>query len=218
MIYLIIVGTGAVAAEVTSFIEGTNYFYNGESIKIKGYLEFEEYRYLHEEYKYTAPILGDLNYYNIQEDDYFIVANANVTLRTKFVGILKNKGAKFINLIHPTAIISKTAQIGVGNILSPGCQIGPKAIVGDFNIMTSYSCISHDCKIGDFNSFSTCIVCGHAVIGNNNSFYIRSTVVPNVTIGNNCIIQAGMVVDKNSPDNTTIFYRFKEKIIAIPKE
>lgn len=218
MINLIIVGTGAVAAEVTSFMQGANYKHNGELIQIKGYLEFKEYRYLHEEYEYTAPILGDLNSYTIQEGDYFIVANANVALRTKFVEILKNKGARFINLIHPTAIISKSAKIGVGNVLSPGCQIGPKAIVGDFNIMTSYSCISHDCKVGDFNSFSTCIVCGHAVIGNNNSFYIRSTVVPNVTIGNDCIIQAGMVVDKNIPNDTTVFYRFKEKIMAIPKE
>lgn len=218
MINLIIVGTGAVAAEVTSFLEGADYNHNGESIQIKGYLEFEEYKYLHEEYGYTAPILGDLNSYSIQKEDYFIVANANVSLRTKFVETLKNRGAKFINIIHPTAIVSKSAQLGIGNILSPGCQIGPKAIVGDFNIMTSYSCISHDCKVGNFNSFSTCIVCGHATIGDNNSFYIRSTVIPNITIGNNCTIQAGMIVDKNTPDNTTVFYRFKEKLMAIPKE
>jgi len=218
MIKLIIVGTGAVAAEITSFIEGADYLYNGKNIIIKGYLEFEEYRYLHDEYKFSAPILGDLNNYIIQDNDYFIVANANVTLRAKFVEILKSKGAKFINLIHPTAIISKSAQVGIGNILSPSCQIGPNSVVGDFNILTSYSCISHDCKVGNFNSFSTCIVCGHAIIGNNNSFYIRSTVVPNITIGNNCIIQAGMMVDKNIPDNTTVFYRFKEKVIAIPKE
>lgn len=218
MINLIIVGTGAVAAEITSFIEGTTYLWDNDIIEIKGYLEFEEYRYLHKEYNYIAPILGDIDSYEILEDDYFIVANANVSLRVDFVDRLNKKGAKFINLIHPTAIISRTAQIGIGNILSPNTQIGPNAKVGDFNILTSYSCISHDCKVGDYNSFSTCIVCGHATIGSRNSFYIRSTVIPKITIGNDCIIQAGMVVDKNTPDNATIFYRFKEKIIAIPKE
>lgn len=218
MINLIIVGTGAVAAEITSFIEEATYLWNNEIINIKGYLEFEEYRYLHEEYKYTAPILGDIDSYEILENDYFIIANANVKLRADFAFRLKNKGAKFINLIHPTAIVSRTAQIGIGNILSPYTQIGPNAKLGDFNILTSFSCASHDCKIGDYNSFSTCIVCGHASIGNRNSFYIRSTVVPKVTIGDDCIIQAGMVVDKNTPDNATVFYRFKEKTIAIPKE
>ena len=218
MINLVVVGTGAVAAEVTFFMREAVYTYNGELVQIKGYLEFEEYRFLHSEYDYKAPILGDIYSYPIKDDDYFIVANANVELRKKFVKILSDKGANFINLVHPTAIIAKSAQIGVGNILSPGCQIGPNAFVGDFNILTSYSCISHDCNVGNFNSFSTCIVCGHAVIGNNNSFYIRSSVIPNVSVGNDCIIQAGMIVDKNVPDNTTVFYRFKEKVMAIPKE
>ena len=218
MINLIIVGTGAVAAEITSFIEGATYLWNNEVIKIKGYLEFEEYRYLHKEYNYTAPILGDIDSYKLLENDYFIVANANVKLRSDFVERLNRKGANFINLIHPTAIISRTAQIGIGNILSPNTQIGPNAKIGNFNILTSYSCISHDCKVGDYNSFSTCIVCGHAIIGNRNSFFIRSTVIPKISVGNDCTVQAGMVVDKNIPDNATVFYRFKEKTIAIPKE
>ncbi len=72
--------------------------------------------------------------------------------------------------------------------------------------------------MGDYNSFSTCIVCGHAIIGNRNSFFIRSTVIPKISVGNDCTVQAGMVVDKNIPDNATVFYRFKEKTIAIPKE
>ena len=35
MINLIIVGTGAVAAEITSFIEGATYLWNNEIIKIR---------------------------------------------------------------------------------------------------------------------------------------------------------------------------------------
>ena len=67
------------------------------------------------------------------------------------------------------------------------------------------------------NSFSSVIVCGYCHIGDNNSFWIKSTVVYSVNVGSNCVIQAGMVVDKDVPDGTTVFYKYKERIMAIPK-
>lgn len=217
MINLIIVGTGAVAAEITSFMATAQYKWNGENIHIKGYLEFEEYRYLHARYRYSAPILGDIDTYEIQPEDNFIIANANVLLKKKFAQKLQSEGANFINLIHPTCVISPTAEIGVGNVLSMGCQIGPIAKVGNFNILTTGTSISHDCIVGDYNSFSSVIVCGHSIIGNSNNFYIRSTVIPHVKVGDNCTIQAGMMVDKDVPDGTTVFYKFKERLMAIPQ-
>lgn len=217
MVNLIIVGTGAVAAEITNYLETAEYRWEGNLLCIKGYLEYEEYRYLHAQYRFQAPILGTIENYVIEEGDVFIVANASVTLRKQFSDYLKTKGASFINLIHPTCLIASTSGMGIGNILSPYCQIGPLARVGDFNIMTSNTMISHDCKVGDFNSFSTVIVCGHVTIGNENNFYIRSTVIPHITIGDRCIIQSGMIVDKNVPDGTTVFYKYKERILAIPQ-
>lgn len=217
MIDLIIVGTGAVAAELTSNMSNAEYLWKGEEIRIKGYLEYEEYRYLHAQYRYDAPILGSIEDYSISDSDFFVIANANTSLRREFAIKLKKRGANFINLIHPSCIISPSSEMGLGNIFSPYCQIGPIAKLGDFNILTSYSCVSHDSIVGSFNSFSSCIVCGHCTIGDNNSFYVSSSIIPHVTIGNRCTIQAGMTVDKDVPDDTTIFYRFKEKVMAIPK-
>lgn len=217
MINLIIISTGAVAAEVTAYIETGVYKWEGDEITIKGYLEYEEYSYLHNKYKYRSPILGTIDNYPIQKEDYFIVANSDSNLRKEFSEKMLNKGAKFINLIHPSCIIAPTSVIGIGNILSPHCQIGPIAKLGDFNILTTGTLVSHDCVIGNFNSFSSVSVCGHVIIGNSNTFYIRSAIIPHITIGNNCIIQAGMIVDKNVPNDTTVFYKYKERILAIPQ-
>lgn len=214
---LIIVGTGAVAAEVSGYLETAEYKWKGEPIKLKGYLEFQEYRYLHNQYRFSAPILGTIDDYIINDGDKFIIANANVLLRKQFSEKLRAKGADIINLIHPTCILAPTSEIGIGNILSPYCQLGPVAKIGNFNIMTSNTIISHDCVVGDFNSFSTVVVCGHVSIGNENNFYIRSTVVPHVSVGSGCTIQSGMVVDKDVPDGTTVFYKFKERLLAIPQ-
>lgn len=203
------------AAEITSFMSTAQYKWEGEDICIKGYLEYEEYRYLHTKYKYAAPVLGDIDTYAIEESDRFVIANANTDLRKQFAEKLSSRGARFINVIHPSCMISPTADIGVGNILSPDCHVGPIAKVGNFNVLTTGTMISHDCVVGDYNSFSSVIVCGHVTIGSGNSFFIRSTVVPHVSIGSNCTIQAGMVVDKNVPDGTTVFYKYKERIMAI---
>ncbi|MEG1556451.1 MAG: hypothetical protein RR356_06980, partial [Bacteroidales bacterium] len=102
-------------------------------------------------------------------------------------------------------------------IINPFSIVGPKAKIGNYNLLTSYSAISHDCRVGDNNVFSSTILCGHVTVGHDNSFGIKASVIPHVKIGNHTIIQAGMTVDKEVPDHATVFHRFKEKVLAIPK-
>ena len=52
-------------------------------------------------------------------------------------------------------------------------------------------------------------------VGNDNYFGIRATTIPYVAIGDHNIIQAGMVVDKSIGNDTTIFHRFKEKVMVL---
>jgi UDP-3-O-[3-hydroxymyristoyl] glucosamine N-acyltransferase len=59
---------------------------------------------------------------------------------------------------------------------------------------------------------STVGLAGHAQIGDENFFGIRSTVLPNIVVGNRNTVQAGMMVDSHVGDDTTVFYRFKEKL------
>ena len=108
-------------------------------------------------------------------------------------------------------------EIGVGNIVFPFSILEKNAIVGNYNFLTTYCFISHDCVVGDNNFFSVAGIAGSVKVGDNNYFGIRSTVIPGIEIGNNNVVQAGMVVDKNIKDNTTVFYRYKEQVLAIPK-
>lgn len=209
---IIIIGTGAVASELTMYLRDI------EDVKLKGYLEYDyNLEKYYNAYHYEMPVLGDIDSYVPQENDYFLIGVAHVGFRQKVIATLKSKGARFYTLIHPTALIAKDAVIGEGCTIAPFCIIGPNAHLGDFNILTSYSTISHDCRVGVNNSFSTVIVCGRVKIGNNNTFYVRSTVQPDLNIGDNNTIAAGMLVDTNIGNDTTVFYRFKERVLAIPK-
>jgi sugar O-acyltransferase (sialic acid O-acetyltransferase NeuD family) len=214
---IVIVGTGAVAAEITHCIEDSD-AKGLADIKIKGYLDFDEnIEKYWKAYKLEKPVLGNIDSYKIDPDDYFIIAIANIPFRKDVIEKIKLKGGKLTNYIHHTAIVNKTAQIGEGNIINPFCLIGPNVVIGNYNLLTAQSVISHDSIVGNNNILSTALLCGHVKVGNNNFFGIRSTVIPNINVGNNNVIQAGMMVDKNILDDSTVFYRFKEKLIAIQK-
>lgn len=213
---IVIFGTGAVAAEITSQLEDSDW---GEKvgIQIKGYVTsvkngIENWH----KYNYSSPYLGHFDDYEIQDDDYFVVAiGDNPKVKREIVTQIKQKNGKFITLIHPTAIVAKTAVIGEGNILDPFTIVGPNVHLGNFNLLTSQTIISHDCNVGDFNFFATSLLCGHTHVGNDNYFGIRATTIPYVAIGDHNIIQAGMVVDKSIGNDTTILHRFKEKVMVL---
>jgi acetyltransferase-like isoleucine patch superfamily enzyme len=216
---IIIIGTGAVAAELTSYIEDNNTKVEfNHKINILGYIEYDyNISKYWAKYKMKAPVLCDINSYIPSINEEVLIGISDIQFRNQIIDRLIKKKARIKSFIHSSVIIPESVQLGIGNIIYPFCIIGPNVLIGNFNMITSYSCISHDCLIGHGNFFSSTLIAGRINIGDNNFFGVRSTVIPHVSIGNNNIIQAGMVVDKSIKDNTTVFYRYKEQVLAIPK-
>jgi sugar O-acyltransferase (sialic acid O-acetyltransferase NeuD family) len=218
MTNLIIVGSGAVAAELCSCINDINKF-GDEKINIIGFLDkqkkiFDENSI---KYKFTQPFLGTFDEFEFIENYKYILGFANIQGRLNFINKFSHKKLDYYTIIHPSSIISNTAKIGSGNVIYPNCVIGPAAIIGSHNLITSYSFISHDCKVGSNNFFSTCGLAGSVNVGDNNYFGIRATILPNIIVGSDNLIQAGMIVDKNITDSETVFYKYKENVRIISK-
>jgi sugar O-acyltransferase (sialic acid O-acetyltransferase NeuD family) len=218
MINVIILGSGAVAAEVCSYIRDINKTAI-EKINVKGFIDDnpENFKINAVKYKFDQPYLGTSDSYEFKNEDKCIFGFANIKSRLSFLNKEISRKMSFITIIHPTALIADTAIIGNGNLIYPNCVIGPNATIGNNNIFTSYSFISHDCHVGNNNFFSTSGLSGNVTVRDNNFFGIRVTVIPEVTIGSNNLIQAGMTIDKNVSDDETVFYRYKEKISIINK-
>jgi acetyltransferase-like isoleucine patch superfamily enzyme len=216
---VIILGTGGCAAQLKFYIEDNNSkVKEGFQINILGFIDYENnIKDYYEKYDYSEPILCDIDNYQPKPSEEVLIAIMDIDYRLKMINKLLNLNAKIGSFCHHSVIISENQIMGEGNIIFPFCMIFKNAIIGKYNLFTSYSFISHDCEVGDNNFFSMAGIAGHVKIGSNNYFGIRSTVIPKVEIGDNNVVQAGMVVDKNVKDNTTVFYRFKEKVMAIPK-
>lgn len=215
---IIIVGASGHAAEIDDYIV----YYNAlqkdaiNKIKIVGYLDDNAASFSN--YKFSAPYLGNIRSHDIDEQCEYLIAIANIEFRRPIIEMLLEKGAVFTSFIHPSAFISGSAMIGTGVIVAPNTNIGPNVTIGNYNLINSRASIGHDTILGNYNFISpnTCFS-GFTEIGDENFFGINCATIPNISIGSRNKIAAGMIINKNVKDDTTVFHRFKEKVIIIKK-
>ena len=213
---VIILGAGGCASEVTFYIEDHNSKVGvDQQIRISGYIDDSKENWT--KYNYKAPFLGNIESYTPKEEEEVLIAVMDIGFRKKMIKALLDKNAKIGSFIHHNVVMPENINIGEGNLVGPFCMLEKYATIGSYNLLTPYSFIAHDCEVGDNNFLSAAGLAGTVKVGSNNYFGLKSIAIPGVEIGNNNVIQAGMIVDKNVKDDTTVFYRFKEKVLAIPK-
>jgi len=213
---VIIVGSGGHGAEIDDYIIYNNSNSAEEQIDIIGYLDDNPDNYA--SYKFSAPLIGGVKDHIVRDDISYLIGIANLDYRLRFVEQYIKDGASFISLIHSSAYISNSCSLGEGVVIGPNANLGPNTSIGDYSMINSRASIGHDTKIGKYNFISP-NVCfsGFTEVGDGNLFGINSATIPNIKVGNNNKIMAGMVLDKDVGDGSVVFYRFKERIIAMPK-
>jgi acetyltransferase EpsM len=80
----------------------------------------------------------------------YILAIGNNSLRQHFGERLQAKGHTAIRLIHPSTVISPTAQIGEGSFLGPFVWVGPQVRIGRHALINMGASIGHDAVLADW--------------------------------------------------------------------
>ena len=213
---IIVIGAGGHSAEIDDYFQYAKNKLPDFELEIVGYIDDNASSYRN--YDFTAPFLGDIQSHLVQKEFYYIMGIANLKYRRPIIEKFLAEGAVFISFIHPDTYISASSKIGIGVVVAPGVNIGPKVTIGNFTLINSRSSMGHDTTVGSYN-FICPNVCfsGFTLVGDENLFGINSTTIPGIQIGSRNKIAAGMILDKNVGDDEVVFYRFKEKVIAIPK-
>jgi sugar O-acyltransferase (sialic acid O-acetyltransferase NeuD family) len=213
---VIIIGAGGHAAELEDYIRFAEQVSGNKEFNIVGYLDDNPENYAR--YKFHSPLIGGVTSHKVIKGHMYIIGIANLKYRKMFVEKYKAEGALFASFIHSAAYISESAAIGEGSIIGPHANLGPNVKVGSFTLINSRCSLGHDTVVGDFNFISP-NVCfsGYTKIGDENLLGINASTIPEVHVGNRNKIAAGMVLDQNVGDDEVVFYRFKEKVIAVPK-
>ena len=113
---------------------------------------------------------------------------------------------EFVNAIHPSVIIGKDVELGVGIVAMAGCIFNPKSQIGDFTFFATGAQIEHDCQIGDFASISAgSVTGGYVKLGKFSAITLGVTVVDRLEIGENTVVGAGSIVLKSLPPNVLAY-------------
>lgn len=200
---LLIIGAGDFGRELLVWAKAVHDA-GRASWQIAGYLDANP-RAL-EEFGIDLPVHGDPKTWEPQPDQVFACAISKPAVKLEICRELAARGAKFINLIHPTAIIGPHCRIGTGCIFCPGVVVTTHATIGDFVTLNLYTTVGHDAVVGD--GCTTCShvdITGHAQVGEGVFFGSHAAVTPFTKVGDYATIGAGSVAMRESPANTTVF-------------
>jgi sugar O-acyltransferase (sialic acid O-acetyltransferase NeuD family) len=213
---VIIIGAGGHAAEIDEYIRHSQKTTGRKELNISGFLDDNPDNY--NRYRFSAPLLGGIQSHEVIRGGSYIIGIASLKYRRSFVEKFKAAGATFIAFTHCSTYVSETSLIGEGSIIGPNANIGPNVKIGAFTLINSRASMGHDTVVGDYNFISPNVcLSGFTSVGNENLFGINSATIPGITIGSRNKIAAGMILDQNVVDETVVFYRFKERVFAVPR-
>ncbi|WP_373020553.1 NeuD/PglB/VioB family sugar acetyltransferase [Thiomicrorhabdus sp.] len=102
---------------------------------------------------FSFPVLGKIE--NAAEFlglvDTFFVAIGNNALREKVTGAILSFGGQLVNVIHPAAFVSPSAQMGQGIAVMAGAIIGTEALIGDGVVVNVNASVDHHCELQEFS-------------------------------------------------------------------
>lgn len=193
---IVIIGGHGNGTVIASTIEDC--FTSGQKIKCVGFLN--DYNDNIDGY----PVLGKINnnaWKKIDSEYFFVYAMSTVKHaheRYKMLKQLSIPKERFAKIIHPTAVVSKSAKIGAGAVLMPYTVVGPNVIISCHTQMFAQSFVGHDAVLNEM-----VFVANNATIGGNveidtgSHIGSNSSVIERVKIGAFSIIGLGSVVIKD---------------------
>ena len=186
---LVIIGASAMGRETCSYACACG-------LHVKGFLDSRSH--LLDDYIGYPPILGTVETYSPKSGDVFLCALGDPKQRKSYVEKIIAKGGEFVSIVHPSAVVSENAKIGIGCVIRPMAVIGSDAIIGAHVIVGTLSLVAHDCNVGDYSEISPgCHIAGWCNVGDEVFIGIHAALVPHVTLGKGVFVAAGAVVTKS---------------------
>lgn len=111
------------------------------------------------------------------------------------------KDIKIATLIHPSAVIAATVELGEGSVVFAGAVLQSGAKLGRGCIVNTSASLDHDSEMGDFSALLPgARVAGNVKIGVGAVVCMGACVQNAVTIGNHAVIGAMSLIRGDVPD------------------
>ena len=133
-----------------------------------------------------------------------LAAIGDAAVRLQWLPRLAAAGYKIPILIHPTAWVSPSSQLGVGSVVSAQAAIQAQAIIGSGAILNTGCAVDHDTQLG--NGVHVCPgahLAGEVQVGNRSWIGIGASVIQQIRIGDDVTVGAGAAVVRDLPNGVT---------------
>ena len=151
-----------------------------------------------------VPVLGSqalLDDTELLRQNDVIICLGDIALRRQLRRVIRERGGRLANAIHPMSWISPSATIGDGVVINAMAMVHPGAQIGSLVLIEGHSNVGVDNVIEDNVLMATGIMLNGSVVVRRDTFIGSGVVViPNATIGARCYIGAGAVVTEDIPE------------------
>lgn len=149
---------------------------------------------LHGRFVLDVQVQGAANEVVLPGTSFHVAIGANRT-REKVYQQMLEIGAVPFGVVHPSAIVSKHAHLGIASFVAARALVAPSAQIGVGAIINHGVVVDHDCLVGDFSHIAPGATLGGGVsVGRGVLIGAGANVLPGVSIGDGAVIGAGAVV------------------------
>jgi sugar O-acyltransferase (sialic acid O-acetyltransferase NeuD family) len=125
--------------------------------------------------------------------------------RAAALACLKRAALALPVLVHPTAFVAHSAELGHGCQVLPRAYVGPGARVGHGALVNTGAIVEHDVEVGEAAVIDPgAVLAGRATVGSEAEVGAGAVVLPDLQIGAGAIVGAGAVVTRDVADGSTV--------------
>lgn len=152
-----------------------------------------------------VPVLGPIEDHRPQPDEVFVCAIGRPEAKLRCTRLMRDRGAEFVNLIHPTAVVAPGCSLGTGVVLTRGVTLSVDVTIGDDVACNFMSTVGHDAVVEEGCTISSfCDVTGRAYLERGVFLGSHASVLPGVRVGAMATVGAGSVAVRRVAGGRTV--------------
>lgn len=164
-------------------------------------------------FNYDLKYLGLIDQYLPQPGDLFVISIGDPAIKQKIYQKLADKGAVFAQLVHPSAVIARSAKLGEGVVVCPLALVSADTVIGKMVAINGSSSVGHDVVLGDFCTLSAHVdLMGSVQVGESVFFGSGARVLPKVTVKARARIGAGAVIMRTVGEDSVMYAQPAKKL------
>lgn len=211
---IVVIGSGGFSKQVIEIIEQLNLI--NPEYKLLGIIDDNKSLVGTKVLGYE--VIGDTDYIkqlSKQQKIQGVIAIADGEIKERISRKLTD--VQWINLIHPSAVVSKYTKLGHGNIICAGVVINPESKIGNHSHINIGSTLGHDVLMSDYVTVMPgSRISGNVTLKSKSMVGTGATIIQGLIIEENVVLGAGTVVTKNTePNYVYVGVPAKEKKILV---